>query len=83
MHIFYVIGNCCSTVKFVDGSMSEFYYPNLMGSYGQVSQLNGKPVYRQINGNYYLYWLSIGAWNVRKGLITIWAQNLKNKQKYV
>ena len=57
-------GGCCQTIKFENAGMADFYYPELMGSYGQISQLNGKPVYQQINGNAYLYWLSIGSWTV-------------------
>jgi len=57
-------GGCCQTIKFENAGMADFYYPELMGSYGQISLLNGKPVYQQINGNAYLYWLSIGSWTI-------------------
>jgi len=57
-------GSCCQTIKFENANMADFYHHDLIGSYGQISQLNGKPVYQQINGHAYLYWLSIGSWTI-------------------
>ena len=63
MH-YIITGSCCQTIKLDSGGMADFYHPELMGSYGRIAQLNGKPVYQQINGEYFLYWLSIGVWTV-------------------
>ena len=51
--------------------MAEFYYPELMGVYEKTSTLNRRPVYGQFDGNKYLYWSSMGVWNVRICLILL------------
>lgn len=59
-----MLDNCCTPIKLTSGGGADFYQKELLGSYGLISQLNGKPVYGQINGKYYLYWLPIGVWTV-------------------
>ena len=59
---------CCQTLKLESWGGADYYQPQLLGSYGQISELNGKPVYRQIDGSHYLYWLSIGVWTVNEKL---------------
>jgi len=58
--------DCCGTIKLDGGSMSDLYQKERMGNYRLThTDGNGRPVYDQINGANYLFWLApSGPWMV-------------------
>jgi len=57
---------CCGSIKLDGGSMSDLYQNARMGNYRLThTDANGRPVYDQINGDNYLFWLApSGPWMV-------------------
>jgi len=59
-------GSCCGTILLDGGSMSDLYQSERMGNYRYTyTDGNGRPVYDQIMGDNYLFWLApSGPWMV-------------------
>ena len=55
---FFLQGECCSSFKIDTIGGGNFYQGDRLGVYGKVSQTqDGRNVYKQVNGDNYMYFL--------------------------